>query len=72
MIKVKKHIFGTVVRTKFVFMDKVEKEFLKAEDIKPWVWLRCIDDIFFIWTERENILEGFLQSLNTFHPKPKN
>ena len=26
----------------------------------------------FIWTERENILEGFLQSLNTFHPKPKN
>ena len=51
--------------------DKVEREFLEAEDIKPWVWLRYIDDIFFIWTEGENKLESFLQRLNTFHPNLK-
>ena len=52
-------------------MDKVEREFLELEDIKPWVWLRYIDDIFFIWTESENKLESFLQRLNTFHPNLK-
>ena len=41
--KVKKQISGTATGTKFappyacIFMDKVEKEFLEAEDIKPWV-----------------------------------
>lgn len=40
--KVKKQISGTVIGTKFappytcVFMDKVEREFLNAEYIKPW------------------------------------
>ena len=52
-------------------MEKVEREFLEAEDIKPWVWFRYIDDIFFIWTEGENKLESFLQCLNTFHPNLK-
>ena len=52
-------------------MDKVEREFLEAEDIKPWVWLRYIDDIIFIWTEGENKLESFLQCFNTFHPNLK-
>ena len=31
------------------------------------MWLRYIDDIFFIWTEGENKLESFLQRLNAFH-----
>ena len=52
-------------------MDKVEREFLVAENIKPWVWLRYIDDIFFIWTKSENKLESFLQRLTTFHPNLK-
>ena len=75
--KVKKQISGTAIGTKSappyacIFMDKVEREFLEAEDIKPWVWLRYIDDIFFIWTEGENKLESFLQRLNTFHPNLK-
>lgn len=52
--KVKKQISGTVIGTKFtplyayIFMDKVEREFIEAEDIKPWVWLSYIGDIFFI------------------------
>ena len=75
--KVKKRISETAIGTKFappyacIFMDKVEREFLEAEDIKPWVWLRYIDDIFFIWTKGENKLESFLQRLNTFHPNLK-
>ena len=75
--KFKKQISGTAIGTKFappyacIFMDKVEREFLEAEDTKPWVWLRYIDDIFFIWAEGENKLESFLQPLNTFHPNLK-
>ena len=75
--KVKKQISGTAIGTKFappyvcIFMDKVEIAFLEAEDIKPWVWLRYTDDIFFFWTEDENKLESFLQRLSTFHPNLK-
>ena len=70
--KVKKQISGTVIGTKFtplyayIFMDKVEREFIEAEDLKPWVCLRYTDGIFFIWTKGENKLESFLQNLNTF------
>ena len=52
-------------------MVKVERDSLKAEDIKPWVWLRNIDNIYFSWTEIENILDGFLQRLDIVHQKPK-
>ena len=52
-------------------MDQVDREFLRAEDIKPWVWLRYIDHIFFIWTEGENKPESFLQRLNTFNQNLK-
>ena len=33
--------------------------------------MRHIDDIFFIWTESEDELEGFLQRLNAFHSNLK-
>ena len=75
--KVKKQISVTAIRTRFappyacIFMEKVEREFLEEEDIKPWVWFRYIDDIFFIWTEGENKFKSFLQCLNTFHPNLK-
>ena len=49
----------------------MEREFLEVKDIKPWVWMRYIDEIFFIWTEVENKLESFLRRLNTFHPNLK-
>ena len=35
---------------------------------KPLVWLRHIDDIFFIWTHGEQELERFLKVLNNFTP----
>ena len=52
-------------------MDKMEFEFLEAENIKPWVWLKYIDDINFIWTEGEIKHEDFLQYLNTLHQNLK-
>jgi hypothetical protein len=29
---------------------------LEQQEIKPWVWLRYIDDIFFVWLEGEDKL----------------
>ena len=63
--KVKKQISRTAIGTKFappyacIFMDKVERKFVEAEDIKLGVRLRYIDDISFIWREGENKLESF-------------
>ena len=62
---IRKKISGTTMGTKFappyecVLMDKVEREFLEAEHIKPWKWVSYIDDIFFIWTESGNKLQAF-------------
>ena len=49
-------------------MDKVETEFLHKELLKPWVWLRYIDGIIFVWTHGEESLQQFLEHLNDFHP----
>jgi hypothetical protein len=51
-----------------IFMDMVENEFLEQQEIKPWVWLRYIDDIFFVLLEGEDKLFQFLNRLNAFHP----
>ena len=40
-------------------------------NLKPWVWLRYIDDIFFVWTHGEDKLHDFLSRLNEFHPNLK-
>lgn len=75
--KVKKQTSNAAIICKFapsymcIFKGKVEKEFLEAEDKKPWVWLRCINNIYFIWTESENNFIGFLQRSNGFHPNIK-
>ena len=52
-------------------MDKVETEFLKKESVKPWLWFRYIDDIFFIWTGNEGKLAEFMARLDMFHPNLK-
>ena len=75
--QVKHQISGTAIGTKFappyacIFMDKVETEFLEREFEKPFVWLRYIDDIYFIWTAAEEKLAGCLERLNKFHPNLK-
>ena len=65
---------GTAIGTKFappyacIYMDEVEQKFLETQDKKPLIWLRYIDDIFFIWTHGEQQLETFLNDLNSFSP----
>ena len=49
-------------------MDKIETDFLKTQELQPFVWLRYIDNIFFIWTHGEAELEKFIEGLNTFFP----
>ena len=74
---IKQKISGTAVETQFtplyacIFMYKMESKFLESENTKPWVWMRYIDDIFFILTENEDELEVFFQRLNAFHPNLK-
>ena len=52
--EVKRQKSGTAIGTKFappyacIFMDEVETEFLKSQELQPFLWLRYIDDIFFI------------------------
>ena len=49
-------------------MDEVEKIFLEKQSKKYFIWLRYIDDIFFIWTHDEQELERFLKDLNNVTP----
>ena len=64
--KVKQQVSGTFIGNKFaspytcIFMDRMETEFLEKERLKPWVWLRYIDNIFIVWTHREMNLMNFL------------
>ena len=45
-------------------MVEVEETFLETQSTKSLIWLRYIDDIFFIWTHGEQELERFLKDLN--------
>ena len=71
--EVKRQKSGTAIGAKFappyayIFVDEVETEFLKSQELQPFLWLRYIDDIFFIWTHGEEKLTQFLNELNNFH-----
>ena len=47
-------------------MDRLENSFFETQGLKPLVWLRYIDDIFFIWTHSEKELKEFMTELNYF------
>ena len=52
-------------------MDQVEQEFLATQINQPLIWLRYIDDIFFIWTHGEEELEKFMSNFHSFTPNLK-
>ena len=70
--KVKQQVAGTAIGTKFappyacIYMDEVETEFLKMQELQRLVWLQYIDDIFFIWNHSKDELNKFLENLNKF------
>ena len=48
-------------------MSDLEIKFLDGQHLQPLVWLRYIDDIFFIWTPGEDSFKKFLEELNDFN-----
>ena len=74
---IKQQISGTSIGTKCaptyacIFMDELEWDFFKTQDHQPFLWLRYIDNIFFIWTDGEKKLQNFLEKLNKSHPNIK-
>ena len=63
--EVKRQKSGTEIGTIFappyacIFMDGVETEFLKSQELQPFLWIRYIDDILFIWDYRTQKLNSF-------------
>ena len=72
--EIKQQISGTAIGTKFappyacIYIDKTETNFLKTQELQPFVWLRYIDNIFFIWMHGEAELKKFMERLNNFLP----
>ena len=48
-------------------MHDLESQLLDLAPVKPYLWLRYIDDIFMIWTVGEEQLQKFLQWINQYH-----
>ena len=63
---------GTAMGTKMavafanIFMATFETEIISQSPNKPLVWKRYIDDIFSLWTKREEI-GSFIELANNFH-----
>ena len=68
-MKVKRQKSGTAVDTKFapsharIFMDVAATGFLTSQYLQSFLWLRYIDDIFFIWTLEKKNSFSFLMNL---------
>lgn len=75
--KIYKQEQGTAIGAKFapsyaiLALDDFEKSAIDGFELKPWVWWRYIDDVFFIWEHGEDSLKEFLTYLNTLHPTIK-
>ena len=54
-----------------IFVDKVKKEVLETKIDKSFWWVKCIDNIFFIWTHGQEKLKVLLEGLNKVHPNLK-
>ena len=50
-------------------MNELETEYLKSQELQPFIWLRYIDQMVFIWTHGTQELDSLLNQLNNFHPK---
>ena len=53
-------------------MTELEEETLCEIELKPYLWWRYIDDIFFLWEHGEEKLKEFIEHLNEKHPTINN
>ena len=51
-----------------IFISRLERQLLQSVILKPFSWLRFIDDIDMKWTHGRETLEAFLKTANSFHP----
>ena len=64
---------GTAFGTKFtppysnLFMAGFKKKISENSEVKPFLWLRYLDDIFCIWTQAFQKLNAFLNCINSLH-----
>ena len=64
---------GTAMGTKMapayanIFMGRLEKQLLMSVTLRPFSWLRFIDDIDMKWLHGRDNLDTFLQEANSFH-----
>ena len=71
---VKRQKSGTAIDTKCappyacIFMDEVETEFLKSEELQPFLWLRYTDDIFLYGLMEKRSSLSFLMNLKMVIP----
>ena len=71
-----KQIMGTAMRTPMscnfanLFMSEVESNMLNeyetATGIRPFLWLRYIDDVLFLWSNDEESLLKFIKFVRTY------
>ena len=52
-------------------MADLEEEIFKNPKLKPFLWLRYLDDIFYLWAEGVDKLKELFNYLNEFHPSIK-
>ena len=71
--KIYRQKLGTAIGTKFapayanLFMTRLEERLVDTSVEKPLIWMRYIDDIFFIWMHGEAKLKEFIDHLNSSH-----
>ena len=53
------------------FEEQLLDDFFKKNNLKPLIWLRYIDDIFFIWTHGEESLKEFLNFAQQYSEEKK-
>ena len=52
-------------------MAELEEEIIKESEYKPYLLLRYIGDIFFLWERGENKLKSYIDKINKMHPTIK-
>ena len=51
-----------------IFMGRLENQLIMSVTLKPFSWLRFIDDIDMKWAHGRDSLEDFLQRANSYYP----
>ena len=54
-----------------IFMDRLEGQLLMSVALRPFSWLRFIDDIDMKWSHGRETFTTFLDEANNFHPSIK-